>query len=129
MRALHWAAGMQRPGPALAKQATAGTAPHGNLCMPSSLQLGTIAVCVHHMPMLALTPPCNPCKSSVSQVHERYTALARAVLNFEKATFASWRADADAVAMARLKQPILTKDATGTARAANRAAGSLHCAH
>ena len=45
------------------------------------------------------------------QVHERYTALARAVLNFEKVTFASWRDSADAMAMALLKQPILAKSA------------------
>jgi hypothetical protein len=52
-------------------------------------------------------------------VHDGYTALARCVMRFEKATFAAWHDGADAVAMAHLKQPILVKDpATGDPGAA-----------
>ena len=51
--------------------------------------------------------PCLPL-----QVHERYMALGRSALRFEKAAFAAWRDGADAAAMAHLKEPILVKDAS-----------------
>ena len=52
-----------------------------------------------------------PLADAVVQVHECYLALARSVMQFEKATFAAWRDTADAVAIAHLKAPILVKDA------------------
>lgn len=64
----------------------------------------------HHRPTGPLPQPPR------RQVHERYTALARSALNFEKAAFAGWRDGADAAAMAHLKQPILSKDADTGAR-------------
>jgi hypothetical protein len=42
------------------------------------------------------------------QVHERYTALAKHVLQFEKQWFQGWRDNVDNAAMRYLKQPIFT---------------------
>lgn len=44
------------------------------------------------------------------QVHERYTALARQVLQFEKQWFQGWRDNVDNTAMRHLKQPIFTRE-------------------
>ena len=47
-------------------------------------------------------------------VHDRYLALGRAAMNYERDAFAAWAAGADAAAMACLKQPVLAKGpATG----------------
>jgi hypothetical protein len=43
------------------------------------------------------------------QVHERYTALAKQVLQFEKQWFHGWRDNVDNAAMRYLKQPIFTR--------------------
>lgn len=43
------------------------------------------------------------------QVHERYTALAKQVLQFEKQWFQGWRDNVDNAAMRYLKQPIFTR--------------------
>ena len=43
------------------------------------------------------------------QVHERYTALAKQVLQFEKQWFQGWRDNADNAAMRYLKQPIFAR--------------------
>lgn len=43
------------------------------------------------------------------QVHERYTALAKQVLQFEKLWFQGWRDNVDNAAMRYLKQPIFTR--------------------
>lgn len=43
------------------------------------------------------------------QVHERYTALAKHVLQFEKQWFQGWRDNVDNAAMRYLKQPIFTR--------------------
>lgn len=63
------------------------------------------APCVRNRLRVRCNAHINP-----QQVHERYHALARAVLQYEKATFAAWRASADGAAMAALKQPILARD-------------------
>lgn len=44
------------------------------------------------------------------QVHERYTALAKQVLQFEKQWFQGWRDNVDNAAMRYLKQPIFTRN-------------------
>lgn len=43
------------------------------------------------------------------QVHERYTTLAKQVLQFEKLWFQGWRDNVDNAAMRYLKQPIFTR--------------------
>lgn len=43
------------------------------------------------------------------QVHERYTALAKQVLQFEKQWFQGWRDNVDNATMRYLKQPIFTR--------------------
>lgn len=43
------------------------------------------------------------------QVHERYTALAKQVLQFEKQWFQAWRDNVDNAAMRHLKQPIFAR--------------------
>lgn len=44
------------------------------------------------------------------QVHERYTALAKQVLQFEKQWFGAWHDNVDNAAMRYLKQPIFARN-------------------
>jgi hypothetical protein len=43
------------------------------------------------------------------QVHERYMALAKQMMEFEKQWFQGWRENVDNIAMRHLKQPIFAR--------------------
>ncbi len=45
------------------------------------------------------------------QVHERYTSLARQVMEYERMCFGAWRDAVDSAVLRFLKQPILVRDA------------------
>lgn len=61
------------------------------------------------------------------QVHDRYMALAKQILDFEKLWFQGWKENVDNIAMKHLKEPIFVRHPrTGSTRQGN-GLGCIHC--